>query len=776
MKTATGVPQFMGVRVRRREDPALITGQGKYVADIHLDGLLYMAVLRSPYAHANILSIDTRNAEAVSGVVAVFTGADINPHLARPLPMIIGIDTDDDFKEKQNPPRYPLTTDKVRHVGDPVAVVIAEDPYIAADALDTIFVDYEPLDTVTAPEAALAEDAPAIHGDSNLAYRWFKEGGDVEAAFAKADTVVELRLVNQRLIPSAMEPRAVTASYDPTTESFTVWSTTQIPHGLRGALAGIFDLPEAQFRVIAPEVGGGFGAKGVTYNEEILVPFLARKLERPIRWVATRSEDNVATIHGRDQIDTIRLAATADGRVLGADLKIIADGGGYYSSVTPGIPPFTVQMMTGVYQIPATRAEILGVFTNKVPTEPYRGAGRPEAAYLIERAMDVLADELNLDPAEVRRRNFIPPDQFPYRTPSGAVYDSGEYAMNLDQALELVNYRALRAEQAERRQQGGKLLGIGLACYVEVCGFGPWESGTVTVDREGKVTILTGTSPHGQGHETTWSQIAAEALQIPLEDITVKHGDTAVVSHGIGTFGSRSAPVGGSAVMQNAETVRDQAQAVAAHLLEAAVEDMTLLDGQFQVRGVPERSVTWAEVARAAEGEDIPDALRGKLTADARFQPPGETYPFGTHVCVIEIDPETGALEILRYLTVDDCGRVINPLIVEGQVHGGITQGLGQALFEEAIYDELGNLVTGSFMDYAMPKAHLLPAYETNRTETPSPLNPLGVKGIGEAATIGSTPTVVNAVVDALSHLGIHHLDMPLTSQKIWQALQDAKD
>jgi carbon-monoxide dehydrogenase large subunit len=432
-------------------------------------------------------------------------------------------------------------------------------------------------------------------------------------------------------------------------------------------------------------------------------------------------------------------------------------------------------MMTGVYDIPNARVELTGVFTNKQPTEPYRGAGRPEAAYLIERAMDVLADELGLDPAEVRQRNFIPPEKFPYTTPINAKYDSGEYARALNRALELVDYQALRAEQAQRRQNGGKLMGIGLACYVEICGFGPWEAGSVTMDEAGQVTVLSGTSPHGQGHQTTWAQIVADLLQIPMEDVTVKHGDTAVVPRGIGTFGSRSTPVGGSAVFQNTETVREQAKAIAAHLLEAAVPDMTLSEGRFHVQGVPERTVSWQEVAQAAHSDDLPEELQGSLAADEDFQPKGETYPFGAHVAVVEIDPETGVVQIVRYLTVDDCGRVINPLLVEGQVHGGLAQGIGQALFEAAVFDETGNLVSGSLMDYALPKADNFPFYETHRTETPSPLNPLGAKGIGEAATIGSTPTIVNAVVDALSHLGVRHLDMPLTAPKVWQAIQQAK-
>ena len=772
MTAREAIPRFIGARVKRREDPALITGQGKYVADIQLEGLLHMAILRSPYAHARIRRIDVGEARNMPGVVAVLTGEDVNPHLAQPLPMVIERGTT--YVEWREPKHYPLTTDKVRYVGDPVAVVVAEDPYTAADALDMIFVDYEPLPVVVDPEAALADDAPLIHEelDSNLAFRWVQEGGDVEAAFTEAETVIEVRLVNQRLIPNAMEPRAVTARYDPETEAFTVWSTTQIPHALREDLAAMLGISQDRIRVIAPEVGGGFGAKANVYSEEVLAPFLARQLGRPVRWTASRSEDYLATNHGRGQVNIVRLAARRDGRVLGADLKVISDCGGYYSRVTPGIPPLTGQMMTGVYDIPNARAEIVGVFTNKVPNEPYRGAGRPEAAYLIERAMDVLADELGMDPAELRRRNFIPPERFPYKTALGLQYDSGEYARSLDRALELVDYQALRAEQARRRKEGGKLLGIGISCYVEICGFGPWEIGHVVVDREGKVMVLTGTSPHGQGHETSWAQIVAETLQVPLEDVVVKHGDTSVVPRGIGTFGSRSAPVGGSAVLQNAEAVRERAKEIAAHLLEAAPADMTLTDGRFHVVGVPERSVSWKEVAEAAYSADLPEELRGGLRAEDEFRPQGETYPFGTHICVVEVDPETGAVQIVRYLTVDDCGRVINPLIVEGQVHGGIAQGVGQALFEGAIYDETGNLITGSLMDYALPKAHLLPSYETHRTETPTPLNPLGVKGIGEAATIGSTPAVVNAVVDALSHLGVRHLDMPLTPEKVWRALR----
>ena len=773
MAAKTGIPQFMGVRIKRREDPALITGQGKYVGDIQLEKTLYMALVRSPYAHAEILSIDASEAKALAGVVTVLTGEDINPNLAQPLPMVIPID--ETIDDNKNPKRYPLTTDKVRHVGDPVAVVVAEDPYTLADAVEMVYVDYEPLPVVVDPEAALADDAPIIHWDNNIGYQWSDSGGKVDQAFAQADTLVELRLVNQRLIPNAMEPRVVLADYDTAADALTVWTSTQIPHGVQEHLVEIFEMPPEKIRVIAPEVGGGFGAKSNLYGEEVLVPYLARQLGRPVKWTASRSEDFLTTSHGRDQINIIRLAADSDGKVKGADLKVILDCGGYYTRVTPIIAILTGQMMTGVYDIRNARIEATGVFTNKHPSEPYRGAGRPEAAFLIERAMDLLAQELGIDPAEIRRRNFIAPDNFPYTTPTKSKYDSGDYATALEKALALIDYDRLRAEQARSRQNDvDKLVGVGMASYVEVCGFGPWEAGSVTVDTEGKATILTGTSPHGQGHHTTWAQIAADALQIPMEDITVKHGDTKEVPRGIGTFGSRSAPVGGSAVLNNADAVRERALQIAAHVLEAAAADMTLMNGRFQVRGVPEQSLSWAEVAQAAASDDLPEELRGDLTSDENFEPPGETYPFGVHICVVEIDKETGSVAILRYVTVDDCGRVINPLVVEGQVHGGIAQGIGQALLEAAVYDETGNLMSGSLMDYALPRAGNFPLFETHRTETPSPLNPLGVKGIGEAATIGSTPCVVNAVVDALAHLGIRHVNMPLTPEKIWQTIQNA--
>ncbi len=778
MKTSdlSGIPQFMGARVRRREDPALITGQGKYTADFSPENTLYLAFVRSPYAHAKILSIDSNEAEAMSGVVAVFTGDDINPDLAGGVP-IGAPGGDPPYAEGKNPPRPVLGSGKVRFAGEPVAVVVADSPATAVDALETIFVDYEPLDVVIDPEAALAEGSPIIHEewDNNLAFRWGPIGEDVAEIFAQAAHTVELRLENQRVIPNAMEPRAALASYDADSGITTVWSTTQSAHGAREGLAGALGVDRESLRVIAPEVGGGFGAKAPVYPEEIVAAYLARRLGQPIKWVATRSEDYLSTYHGRGQTNTIRLAADENGRVQAADLHILFECGAYYSQIGPIIPTLTVMMMCGVYAFPKIHAEVTAVFTNKHPAEPYRGAGRPEGAFLIERAMTALASEMDLDPAELRRRNYIPPEAFPYTTPSGAVYDSGEYARGLDKALALIEYDKLRREQDHRRRHGSnKLMGIGLATYVEVCGFGPWEMGSVYMDENAKVTILTGSSPHGQGHQTAWAQIAADALQIPPEDIVVKHGDTAVVPRGIGTFGSRSAAVAGSSVHNNAISVRDKARQIAAHLLEAAEVDVQLVNGRFQVAGVPNRSLGWAEVA-AASDDHLPEALHGGLESDTDFSPEGNLYPFGTHVAVVEIDTETGVVDIVRYVTVDDCGVVINPLIVEGQVHGGIAQGIGQALYEGSRYNESGNLVSGSLLDYALPRSDNFFAFETNRTETPTPLNPMGVKGIGEAATIGSTPTIVNAVVDALSHLGVRNLDMPLTAEKLWRVIHNVE-
>ncbi len=769
------IPKFIGASVKRREDPALVTGAGRYTADVPLEGAASMAFVRSPYAHALVKRIEASAALTVRGVFTVLTLEDLRPLLKLPLPVIAEADGGT-FEEVFSTERYPLAGDRVRHVGDPVAVVVASDAYAAADGAASVSVEYEPLEPLSEPDRALFKDAPSLHDSphGNRAFVWTLAGGDVESAFARAAKVVELEASVQRLVPNAMEPRAVAGRYD-RESGFTLWSATQIPHLLRDHLAEMLGVEAKSIRVIAPEVGGGFGAKCNVYGEEVLALVLARHLMRPVRWAATRSEDYFATTHGRDQRGVLKLAADRDGRVTAADLSLVMDCGAYHSRATPGIPPLTGLMMTGCYDVPNARARAVGVFTNKVWSEPYRGAGRPEAAYLIERAMDLLAAELGKDPIEIRRRNFIRPDRFPYRTATGLTYDSGDYERALDEALKRVDYARYREEQKRRRRERGNLVGIGVACYVEICGFGPWELGSVKVGADGKATVLTGTSPHGQGHETSWAQIAAETLQMPLEDVVVLHGDTAVVPRGIGTFGSRSAPVGGAAVLESSIAVREGAKEIAAHLLEAAAVDVALEEGRFHVVGVPARSVTWREVAAFGSSEESPAPLRKKLGAETDFRPKGETYPFGAHVCVVEIDAETGEIRILRFLTVDDCGRVINPLLVEGQIHGGIAQGIGQALFEEARHDEEGNLLTGNLMEYALPRADSLPSFECHRTETETPLNPLGAKGVGEAATIGSTPAVVNAVVDALSHKGVRHIDTPLTPEKIWNLLRDTR-
>jgi carbon-monoxide dehydrogenase large subunit len=769
---AKTIPRFIGASVKRREDPALVTGAGRYTADIPLEGAASMTFVRSPYAHARVKRIDASAALTVRGVLTVFTLDDLRPLVKMPLPVIVEADGGT-FEEAFATERYPLAGDRVRHVGDPVAVVVASDPYSAADGAALVEVEYEPLEPLSTPDRALAKNAPTLHDSphGNRAFVWTLSGGDVEGAFERAATVVELDATIQRLVPNAMEPRAVAARFDRET-GFTLWSATQIPHLLRDHLASILGVEAKTIRVVAPEVGGGFGAKCNVYGEEVLALVLARHLMRPVRWAATRSEDYFATTHGRDQRGVLRLAADAEGKVTAADLSLVMDCGAYHSRATPGIPPLTGLMMTGCYDVASARARAVGVFTNKVWSEPYRGAGRPEAAYLIERAMDVLAAELGMDPIEIRRRNFIQPERFPYRTATGLTYDSGAYERALDEALKRVDYARYREEQKRRRKEGGNLLGIGIACYVEICGFGPWEFGSVKVGADGRTTVLTGTSPHGQGHETSWAQITADTLQIPLEDIVVLHGDTAVVPRGIGTYGSRSAPVGGAAVLESSVSVRAGAKEIAAHLLEAAAADIALEDGRFHVVGVPARSVTWKEVAAFGNSEKAPEPLRKKLTAETDFRPKGDTYPFGAHVAVVEIDVETGEIRIVRFLTVDDCGRVINPLLVEGQIHGGIAQGIGQALFEGAFHDEQGNLITGNLMEYAVPRAESLPSFECHRTETPTPLNPLGAKGVGEAATIGSTPAVVNAVVDALAGKGVRHIDTPITPEKIWKLLR----
>ncbi|MGZ4353132.1 MAG: xanthine dehydrogenase family protein molybdopterin-binding subunit [Gaiellaceae bacterium] len=779
---------FIGRPIKRVEDPRLLTGSARYIDDLMLPGTAYVSILRSPYGHARIRGIRTEAAAASPGVIGVFTGKDFE-HL-NPMPCAWQAAGVENFVVT---PRA-LEIDKVAFTGAGVAAVVAETKAQAEDAVELIEVDWEPLDAVVDVEAAVADGAPQIHENAarNVVMEW--SIGDAEAtesALAGADVVVEQRLVNQRLIPTPMEPRGAAAQYDTGTGEYTVWLTSQAPHVHRLLMtAFVFGIPETKMRVIAPQVGGGFGAKIFLYPEYVLVTALAEKVGRPVKWIETRRENYVATTHGRDHVTYLRVGAKSDGTITGLDVKTLANLGGVLSTVAPGIPTtLYARLLSGAYRIPAIHCHVTGVYTNTGMVDAYRGAGRPEATYAVERAVDLVAAKLGLDPAEVRRKNFIPPDAFPYDPGilNGLSYDSGEYAKALDRALEMVGYEAFRAEQAEARANG-KYLGIGLSTYIEMCGVAPskwisgegwgaalWESANVRVHLTGKVVVTTGSQSHGQGHETTMAQVVATELGVPMEDVTVQHSDTQGTPFGYGTYGSRSAAVGGAAVHTSVQRIKDKARRIAAHPLEAAVEDVVYENGRAFVKGAPEVGKTIQELAGAsALGFDLPAGDEPFLDDTAYFDPPNCTYPFGTHIAVVEVDTDTGAVQLVRYVAVDDVGNVINPAIVDGQVHGGIAQGVAQALWEGAVYDDQGQLQTGSLMEYALPKAGFFPTFELDRTETPTDVNPLGVKGAGETGTIASTPAVVNAVVDALSPFGITHVDMPLTPERVWRAIDQA--
>lgn len=770
------VSKLVGARIKRREDPRLVRGLGHYVDDIQLPNTLHAAILRSPYAHARIKAIRTDEARSHPHVVAVFTGADIRDRVGC-------VPVASENPTLRVPKRYVLAPDKVCFVGEGVAVVVAEDRYAARDALDLIHVDYEPLPVVSDPEKALAPGAPVIHSEwqDNVAFRFALKQGNLQRAFKDAYKIVKQRLVHQRLAPIALEPRGVLARYLPGEEELTLWSSTQIPHILKTQLSLMLRLPENRVRVIAPEVGGGFGSKLNVYAEEALIGYLAVKLSRPVKWIEGRRENIQATIHGRGQVGEAEVAVKKDGTILGLQYRVVADTGAYHQLLTPGIPPLTGLMLSGAYKIPAIAMEVTGVFTNKMATDAYRGAGRPEATYVVERIMDRVARELGLDPVKLRKKNFPKPKEFPFATATGLMYDSGNYQGALNKGLRLAGYQKWRGEQKKLRRRG-RYIGIGLSTYVEICAMGPsaampaggWESGAVRVEPTGKVTVLTGISPHGQGQETSFAQIVADELGVDFDDIAVIHGDTAIVPSGIGTFGSRATAVGGTAVLQAAEKVKDKAREIAAHLLEADPDDLVFADGRFSVKGVPRKGISLQQIALEAHlAKNLPKKMEPGLSATSVFEPSNFTFPFGTHICVVEVDPKTGAIQILKYVAVDDCGKVINPLLVDGQIHGGIAQGLGQALLEEVVYDEEGQILSGSLMDYALPKAEDVPRLELSRTETPTPVNPLGVKGVGEAGTIGSTPAVVNAVVDALAPFGVTHIDMPLKPEKIWRLCRE---
>ncbi|HYM68950.1 MAG TPA: xanthine dehydrogenase family protein molybdopterin-binding subunit [bacterium] len=763
------VSQYVGARVKRIEDPKLIRGQGSYVDDLALAGMLHAVFIRSPHGHARIAGVRLDAVRAHPGVIGAFAAADLREiQKAFPAATVDGM---------RMAPHLPLADREVNYMGQPVAVVVAESAYGARDAAELVEVAYDPLPAAVDLDRAAA-GAPFAHADlgTNVAYSTTLEHGDLDAAFRNAPVVVRQRMNNQRLAPVSMEGRGTVAMYDGSQGQgiLTVWTSTQEAHAIRDGLSQVLGLEARRIRVITPDVGGGFGAKLSTYPEDAVVAELARRLGRPVKWIETRRENLLTTTHGRAQMFEVEVAAERDGRIRGLRGRVLGDLGAGCLYLTAVIPTLTPLMIQGPYEIPAIRCELLGLYTNTCPTGAYRGAGRPEASYYLERVMDLVADAAGVDPAEVRRRNFIAPSKFPYTTASGAQYDSGEYAKPLDEALRIVDYPRLRREQDAARR-AGRLLGIGVASYVEICGFGPWELGTVRVNKDGTATVVTGTSPHGQGDATGFAQIVSDALSIPIDQITVVHGDTLLVQHGGGTSGSRSMALGGSAVHLAALDVRGQILAVAANMLEAAAADLVLQDAAVAVRGAPARTVTIAQVAQAAyDGRHVPDGQDPGLEATKRFKSEGTTFPFGTHVCVVEIDPETYAPRITRYVAVDDCGRVINPLLVDGQVHGGIVQGAAQALLEAVVYDENGQLLTSTLAEYGVPKAELIPRMERGVSVTPTPRNPLGAKGVGEAATIGSTPAVVNAVVDALSPLGVRHVDMPLTPERIAAAVRDA--
>ena len=775
MATTTTKPETLfGKKIRRREDPRLLTGTATYVDDIKMPGMHHACVVRSPHAAARIKSLNVKPALARPGVAAVFTGADVKD--LGPIPCGASL------PGLRTPHHHILAQDRVYLVGHPVAVVVATDRYIAADAVDLIEVDYEVLPAVSDPEKALAPGAPAVHPQwpDNTAFTFHQEGGDITGAFAQADVIVKQRITSQRLIPTSMETRGVVADWHAGDKSLTLWSSTQIPHLLRTLLAGILGMPENHLRVITPEVGGGFGSKLNVYAEEALMAFVSMRIGKPVKWVESRRENFLCTIHGRGHVDYFELAARRDGTMLGLRLKLIQDLGAYHQLLTPAIPTLSVLMMPGLYKFKNISADIVGVFTNCTPTDAYRGAGRPEATHGIERMVDILAAELKMDPAELRRKNFVGKDEFPFQTATGLAYDSGNYALPLDTALAEIDYPALRREQQQARASG-KLMGIGLSTYGEICAIGPspatpaggWESATVKIEPSGKITVMTGASPHGQGEETTFAQIVADELGVDIDDVVVLHGDTAVVQYGIGTFGSRGTAIGGTALYYALQELKGKVKKFGAMLLEC--DDVALAGGKC----VDERtgkSVPFAQVAAASyRAMKLPPNTQPGLVATYFWEPPNFTFPFGAHVVITDVDRETGQVSIRRYVAVDDCGKIINPLIVAGQVHGGVAQGLGQALWEQAVYDENGQLLSGELTDYALPRAHMMPWIESSHTETPSPVNPLGVKGVGEAGTIGCSPAVVNSVVDALSHLGVRHIDMPLTPEKVWKLIQGAR-
>lgn len=767
---------YFGRAMKRVEDPRLIKGIATYVDDLKLPGVLHAEFVRSPHANANIKSIKTDAAKKLPGVLGIFTGADVNDKAgtipcASPLP------------GGKSPAHTVLAGARAYFVGHPVAVVVAETRTIARDALDLVDVDYEPLPAVIDPEKALEEGSPLTHPElgTNVAFTWSLPAGDVDGAFKEADKILKIRMVHPRLTPMAIEPRGCAASWHAGESSLTLWTSTQIPHLVRTLLPGMIHIPENKLRVVAPEVGGGFGSKLNLYAEEAVVSYLAIHLDRPVKWIEGRRENASATTHGRDQIGDHEIAIQNDGTVLAIRTKMIADVGSYCQLLTPAIPTLTGLMHCGCYKLKAVRVDLTGVHTNKMSTDAYRGAGRPEAAFVIERIMDLVADELGLDPVHVRLKNMPESTEFPFTTATGLMYDSGNYQAALKKAQDLADWPKL-LEERDTAWKAGRLFGIGLSTYVEICALGPskimaaggWEWACVRIEISGKVTVITGTTPHGQGQETSFAQIAADRLGVPIEDIVVLRGDTATAHFGRDTYGSRATALGGTAIVMSIDKIIEKTKTLAAALLESTPKEIEFKDGKFFINGNAKTALGWGQLASEAYvAKNLPAGLEPGLEASSFFEPPNCTYPFGTHIVAVEVDRDTGQVKILKYIAVDDCGKQVNPLLVEGQVQGGIAQSIGAALMEKTVYDENGQLLTGEFMDYAIPRAADIPDFVLGSTVTPSPSNPLGVKGVGEAGTIGATPAIANAVVDALSPLGIRHLDLPFTPERVWRAIQE---
>ena len=774
---------FVGTSVKRKEDASLLRGRGTYVENLNLPGTVFMAIVRSPYPAARITSVNLDAARVAKGVVAAFSGADLAEDWKGSLPCAWAVTED-----IKMPPHYPLAVDEARYQGDGVAVVIADSRVLAKDAAELVEVEYVQLASIAGVEEALEEGAPLVHADlgTNECYVWKLDSGDVQAAIDAADVVVTRRYVQPRLIPNAIEPRGVLAQAGPTDE-LTLWSATQIPHVLRFALQLVLGIPESKIRVIAPDVGGGFGSKLDVYAEEALAAALAKRLGVPVKWTEERTENYQATTHGRDVVHEFTFAATRDGTITAVKSEAKCAMGAYLQLVTPGVPLLGAWIYSGPYEIPNYSVTFTGVFTHTTPTDAYRGAGRPEATYVIERAMDALARELDMDPLELRHKNFI--KEFPHTMASGLTIDSGDYKASLDRLLEILELDGIRADQADRRSRGdAKQIGVGFSTYNEMCGLAPsrilgairyaaggWDSATIRFQPLGSVQVVTGTSPHGQSHETTFAQVVADQLGVDVDEVEVLHGDTAVSQLGMDTYGSRSLAVGGIALYHASQKVISKARRIVAHQLEVSEDDLEFADGSFSVKGSPDRSMTIKESAFAAfSAHNLPDGMEPGLEETATYDPANFSWPGGAHAAVVEVDTETGDTRLIRYVAVDDVGNPVNPQIIDGQVHGGVTQGIAAALYEEGAYDEEGNLLTTTMTTYLVPSAAELPSYETDRTETAAD-NPLGVKGVGETGTIAAAPAVINAVVDALSHLGVTDIQMPATPERVWRAIEEVR-